>query len=473
MNTEAGYATRLESAPSVEALVTVVSEADKTLEDLKRISRSHYVLFTPHVGNKWREDLYLLKYGIPTANFERNASALDDLDFPEKLRVGGAVYDLAEDGQLKSPTVTPYLRFRDEIAEPAGRFVRTLDTRKPGQLHHKSTLAAIENGSLMTSAEALFLGPENRLLRDLFQALHLLSIQESMNEKLRVFTRYIDGQGRLLHNGKLAPANNFVGTYHYGESVPDRNFHESSTVRNFSRQFLDFAEKLSDSIHTGDPVEGEEGPVPRNEMMVLLLGLKPLLSEVQDGGGQLDLDDKGRYHAYAVSGPSMIKYAGAKDFRSIMSTQYAAIRQLAQQQFGYNLPAELVLHMIPGGSLSYLPVQGETQAIDAINKFCETEAGYRSHQAGIGAAKRPPTREEKSTLAVLNSQLKNAVMGVVEASVHSPHISQYDLLSGHRLLPESDLEALEKIPFKQHIIIANLLDDTRKKLLSTNLPNAS
>lgn len=455
---------RVELSPSLQASVSVVAEENKTLEDLKTISRKHYVLFTPHVGNKWREDLYMLQYGITTANFERNASALDDLDFPEKLRVGDAVYDLAEDQQIQAPVVTPYLRFRENLADPVAPFVRRLEARKPGHLHHKSTVAAVGKGKLITSAEAFFLGSENQLLRDLLNSLHIHSLQQKDNERIRLFTRYIDGQGRLLLSNKSGQVNHFSGSYHYGEPAPQKNIYDQEKVQGFSQQFLDFAKKLSDSINTGDSVDGLEGPVPRNEMMVLLLALKPLLSEVQDGNGQLDLDEKGRYHAYAVSGPSMIKYAGAKDFRNTMTAQYAAIRELSEKQFGKTLPAELVLHMIPGGSLSYLPVQGETQAIDAINHFCQIDAEYRAHQSKISAAKCKPSQEVRDILAQFNLKMKDAVLGIVEASVASPHVSQYDLLAGQKLLPESALEALEKVTFKQHIIIANLLAESRLKL---------
>ena len=156
MNNRQSPAENLETLSEAKGSVSILAEEKMSFDQLKEISRQHEVIFTPHVGNKWREDLYLIDAGIETANFERNASVLDVLDNPHKLKVGGLTHQLSTTASQKSPILTPYLKLADDLHPEAEQFTKQFDAQKPGQLHHRSTLAALHKGKSRPSAKPCF-----------------------------------------------------------------------------------------------------------------------------------------------------------------------------------------------------------------------------------------------------------------------------------------------------------------------------
>ena len=316
----------------------------------------------------------------------------------------------------------------------------------------------------------MFLGAENQLLRDLINSLHQYSLAHPEQENLRFFNRYVSPDGQILMSSKEGSPYVFNGGYHYDspDLVVDRS--SASDLRRLPDEFFQLSAKMVDSILHGEHMNKAEGPIPGNYLMVLLLALKPLLRDLQDGEGRLDLDTQGSYHAYAVSGPSMIKYTSSKDFKKNLAELYQSLRELGKQQFSLNMPGNLILHMIPGASLSYLPVKGETQALDALNKFAEVDAAYRRQQEVMQShsGSKPP-KDVLMTLNQVRTQHKDAIRDLVDASVNLPHISQYDLLAGQELLDPSQLEAIGTIAFKEHLKIAALLEEARQKLSTSKV----
>jgi hypothetical protein len=440
--------------------VQIVVDSNLTLAQLRQLAAENFITFTPHVGNKWREDLYLLNEpSLQVVNFERNAGKLDVLDQPEKLKLNGQVYEISSDAQ-SAAVMTPYLQFDQDLLEnlpdDAKTLITRLEARTPSQLHQNSTKAALPHGKLSLSGETFFLGEENKLLRDLIAALHQELLREGQGH-YKIFNRYVNPQGNFLHIEKSADTREESDDYKFislDNSYSDQREFQPSAPEKLPEQFFELTEKLVSAVKFGELPQQAEGPLPRNELMTLMLALKPLLAQ----GQKPRLDEQGNFHAYAVSGPSMIDYVNAKEFKSTLGKLYSRLRSIAAERFQLDLPANIIFHFIPGAGLSYLPVEGESDAIDALSDFISIDQEYRDLQTKIKSDK-----SLQSVIAETRKKHQNAVANLAEASYKFGHISQYDLLAGKQLLPPDQIALIENTTFKQHQIIADLRERISKE----------
>ncbi|MCC6643884.1 hypothetical protein IT411_03985 [Candidatus Peregrinibacteria bacterium] len=427
-------------------LVTVRVDDQISPAELAQLAKERPTCFTPHLGNKWREDMYLMEViGVPTVNFTENQSKIDVLDAPDKIKFDGEVHDLT-DPELQ-PIMTPYLKFREGLTE--GRInglISELEAKNPGHLHMKSTKLALPKSSTNTFPEEFVLGRENELLRKLITAFQA--------EVPEVFSRYVTEQGEVKKVRNFSSGFTLVRN-----EESDLITLTKAQVERAAEDYFRFSERTDATVNRGEAMK-EGSPIPRNELRLILTAIKQMLTYYQNGQ-KVPVNSDGAFEAVLVSGPSMIKYSRNADILNMMNQYYETLREIGKSRFGLPMPAKVVLKMIPGSALSYLPIEGENDLLGALNHFVPLERAREQLRNRL-SKKEIPYLEAKDDLQSLSNAIREAVDAIADAGNQAPFVSQYDLLRGKALLSAEKLEGPLSLSFKTHQMILDVMLKRKK-----------
>ena len=126
------------------------------------------------------------------------------------------------------------------------------------------------------------------------------------------------------------------------------------------QKFQDFNGKIVNRILSGDESH-EDSPIPQNAFMVLLLAIKSLIVEIENGNIKPNQE---KAEVFTISGESMVKYAGAKPFVEKMTEFYDAIRVIHPE-----FPEKLKISYVPGAYLDIVPTTRESDLADMLRKY--------------------------------------------------------------------------------------------------------
>jgi hypothetical protein len=366
------------------------------------------VVYTPHIGNKWSEDMALTQLGIPQVTFNRNAAYKDTIDQPHHVRLAGRDHVIVSSAQ--HGVVSPYLH---ADGHEAGELPRDLLTmwdelkRHPARLHFESAKRATP-GTYHVADEYMF-------LRDSIGH-RLVDILDHTRKSVDLGTMH-----RRIEDGRIV------------------DHHGPTTERDLA-SFLDLMRALTENV-TGASERQVEGPIPSNDFAVASLALRAALQQRQNGNTAAELT------VYTVAGPSMILYA--KGLRDSISRILASAREVEP-----NLPNRLNVKLIPGANLTFLPHSGERNACSLLEEIVRLDVQRRellqvishcsSRQDGEG--KDGAIREKKE----VERRIDVAKKAYAAYLAHRPFFSQYDALqTGERVVMPEGIRTMTFLRMQQ------------------------
>jgi hypothetical protein len=370
-----------------EESIAIVKANSLTLNDVLRLrAEGREIVYTPHIGNRWREDLYLARAGIPSALVSRNQAYVDTIDRPHQVRVSGKDLQLASEEQRG--ILLPFIvADGSDVAEIERTFPEYVGL-SPATMHLRSNIAAVP-GACVEVDRLLFLQDEfSSRVVDV-----LAAVAEA--KTYRVFTRNIAG-------GRMVDA--------LGEE----------TQQDVQR-WMDVCRVLISNVETGIVDRSVVGPVPTNAFMIMAHAFRELFRLMNEGGGGIE-----NPQVYTVSGPSMINYVRSLQF------EMSEIYRIARDRFP-GLPPSFTYNFVPGANFDFVPTVSETDSAAIVNDALELMESSNDMSARIAAG-----GPERNAIIDERSKLRKRIFDISKefAAVRPSmsFVSQYDVLRGEALI---------------------------------------
>jgi hypothetical protein len=389
-------------------LVTVVPRHDLTMEQVIQKARAgHEIIYTPHIGNKWREDQMMARFGFIHATVDRNAIGIDDIDTPHLIRVDGRRHEIVshDPGVAGSQygVLTPFATLdrmnRSQIAGLLGRDMGAT----PAQIHMESAKAALPEGSVDLQDRFLYLRGEIEA--------KVASILGAAGERefCEVFQKHVvDGKSKSL-------------------AEPRRD-------KRAIREFLDLVEVIIRNVERGE-TRGAESPLPTNSAMIASMAVHALFTQQERGVSGAEQAD-----VYTVSGPVMIGYMSK--FAGHINALYHVARELHPE-----LPVNVRYNVIPGSTFDFVPATSEREALELVTRI----AAIERERDALGEALRQKTQGERAAIVARKNALGNEQDALKEQFLRvrkeMRFHSQYDVVRGEE--PLADIADLRAIPFRR------------------------
>lgn len=362
------------------------NEVKALVDDGRRICMS------PHIGNKWRADLFAALYGVDIANLEGNRTIKDRIDTPGLAIIDEKRYSI---WQGKGGTMSPYIQIdQGKIEENELQWINRFG-ENVATIHQRSTAEALGE-----HADKLSILAEYLLFRkpEVVKYLHTL-----LKNGFQIFNRNVTVEGQL-HQAEfdLGDADELID------------------------QHLTLKRHQVDAV-LEDFIANQEGPIMGNRTVVLLICINAVLDQIENGVIKPGCDQA---NVHTVSGPDMIKFMKQVDYEGDIAPMYAILAQNHPE-----LPKALTLGVIPGAVLEPIQLPGEANHAEIV-ELCNLVANATEIRQKIRAGG-PDRGEWIDQNKVISHQIRQARTALKDA--RNPRLTQYDIVNrGLTLeLPES------------------------------------
>lgn len=426
-----------ENQPAACVEISVMDRLN--LQEVKKLAGQKKLIYSPHLGNNWREDLWLARAGVETALFEGNLSHKDSTYLPEWLCLAGRKFEVAKVEKNDGPRLSPYLESAEALNYQVLDIRWKIKSTLPANLHFSALKEALEQkAEISHGLKSLFLDNETG------EELRML-LEEFWHRDPTLIAKYITDEGKILLPQKGAERANralFTGEKYYQDRGLAKNI--AGHEKQMPGRFFDLAEKLNGAIEHGERLENAEGPWPKNILLLLMMTLKQLISDWKNHN--LQLDAQHAYQAHLVAEHSMGQYMTEKGFIEEYQKLYAMAREILAKKKDLVLPAKIKVALIPGAVLANAPMLDETEMQDKLVSLSEVETQIQELQ---GVMKGHKQAGEKGKIKLLETTIKThsqnraeLVEEAAKVAVKLPMISQYDLINGKRLAPEASIDGI-------------------------------
>jgi len=378
--------------------ITIAKRPDYSLNDvLRRQSEGYEIVYTPHVGNRCREDIYLTRAGIEQALVCRNQAYVDTIDRPHQVRVGGRDLELVSEAQRG--VLTPFLEADGANSVEIRRMFPQYEGLSPAAMQKRSAIDAVP-GKYVMADTLIFL--QDQFSERICAILEAVSNDSACND---VFSRKII-DGRIVKSDKKNPL--------------------------AFQRWMDLVPKLMRSVDDG-PDRSLVGEIPSNAFMILTHAFRCLLRRAAD------LDRSQQPQVFTVSGPSMINYV--KQLQPEMERMYGVARRVFPE-----LPERFTYNFIPGAFFDFVPAESETAACTIVSDMLEVRQKRNEIARSIARAVNPERSELITRKDSVGEELNRLRRDFQRVRITMPAFSQYDVLQGGELI---DPPALRDMPLAE------------------------